>query len=145
MRLSDAFDGDSDSLELIVTDFNINCGLPQPLLKNCHYLNDYSILVGKFKEGIRLGLQRRNAISHAVKFCIEHGIMGNCLVEHVEEFFNMLALEWNMDDALQTRFNEGIESVALNMIRSGMIVDKIKELTQLSSERIQELARSLTK
>ena len=65
----------------------------------------------------------------------------------------MLALEWNMDDALQARFEEGyedghiegIESVARNMLRSGMNVDKIKELTQLSSERIQELARSLTK
>ena len=153
MRLSDAFDGDSDSLELVVTVFNINYSLSQPLLKNCHYLSDYSNLVGKVKEGIRLGLQRRDAISRAVKFCIEHGIMGNYLVEHSEEVFNMLALEWNMDDALQARFDEGyedghiegIESVARNMLRSGMNVDKIKELTQLSSERIQELARSLTK
>ena len=153
MRLSDAFNGDSDSLELVVTVFNINYSLSQPLLKNCHYLSDYSNLVGKVKEGIRLGLQRRDAISRAVKFCIEHGIMGNYLVEHSEEVFNMLALEWNMDDALQARFDEGyedghiegIESVARNMLRSGMNVDKIKELTQLSSERIQELARSLTK
>ena len=46
-------------------------------------------------------------------------------------------------------FEEGrekdFESVAINMLRSGMIVDKIKELTQLSSERIQKLPRSLTK
>ena len=154
MHLSDAFDGDSDSLELVVTVFNINYGLSsQPLLKNCHYLSDYSTLVGKVKEGIRLGLSRRDAISSAVKFCIEQGIMGNYLVEHSEEVFNMLALEWNMDDALQARFEEGyedghiegIESVALNMIRSGMNVDKIKELTQLSSERIQELANELIK
>ena len=157
MRLSDAFDGDSNSLELIVTAFNINYGLPQPLLKHCHYLNDYSTLVGKVKEGIRLGLSRRDAISRAVKFCLEHGIMGNYLVKHAEEVFNMLALEWNMDDALQARFdegyengrnegiNDGIESVAINMLRSGMNIDKIKELTQLSSERIQELANGLTK
>lgn len=81
MRLSDAFDGNSDSLELIVTSFNINHDLPQPLLKHCHYLSDYSTLVGKVKEGIRLGFTRRDAISRAVKFCLEHGIMGqqNCL------------------------------------------------------------------
>ncbi len=153
MRLSDAFDGDSNSLELIVTAFNINYGLPQPLLKHCHYLNDYSILVGKVKEGIKLGLPSRKAISRAVKFCLNNNIMGEYLVKHAEEVLNMLALEWNMDDALQARFDEGrdeginagIESVALNMIRSGMNVDKIKELTQLSSERIQELACSLTK
>lgn len=49
--------------------------------------------------------------------------MGDYLVKHSEEVFNMLALEWNMDDALQARFEEGreegIEFVALNMIRSG--------------------------
>ena len=153
MRLSDAFGGDSDSLELIVTAFNINYGLTQPLLKNCCYLNDYSTLVGKVKEGIKLGLSRRDAINRAVKFCLNNNIMGEYLVKHAEEVFNMLALEWNMDDALQARFDEGrdeginagIESVALNMLRSGMTIDKIQELTQLSFERIQELADSLVK
>ena len=38
-----------------------------------------------------------------------------------------------------------LESVAINMLRSGMTVDKIQELTHLSFERIQELARTLTK
>ena len=65
----------------------------------------------------------------------------------------MRNLEWNMDDALAARFEEGrdegikvgIESVAINMLRSGMAVDKIEELTQLSAERLQELARTLTK
>ena len=153
MRLSAAFGGDSDSLELIVIAFNINYGLTQPLLKNCCYLNDYSTLVGKVKEGIKLGLSRRDAINRAVKFCLNNNIMGEYLVKHAEEVFNMLALEWNMDDALQARFDEGrdeginagVESVALNMLRSGMTIDKIQELTQLSFERIQELASSLIK
>lgn len=65
----------------------------------------------------------------------------------------MLALEWNMDDALAARFeegreegrDEGIEAVAINMLRSGMTEEKIQELTQLSFERIQELAGSLIK
>ncbi|MBQ7456197.1 MAG: hypothetical protein IJS54_01095 [Desulfovibrio sp.] len=85
----------------------------------------------------------------------------------------MLTLEWNMDDALQARFDEnyelgyrkgyevgyrkgyevgyrkgfkiGIEFVTCNMLRSGMTFDKIQELTQLSLERIQELKDTLTK
>ena len=150
MRLSDAFDGDSDSLELVVTAFNINYGLPQPLLNHCHYLSDYSTLVGKVKEGIRLGLQRRDAISRAVKFCLDNGIMGDYLVENSKEVFNMLALEWNLDDALSARFEEGyedgrndaIESVAINMIRSGMLAEKIHEFTKLSLERIRELEKN---
>ena len=154
MRLSDAFGGDSNSLELIVTAFNINFGLPQPLLENCRYLFDYSTLVGKVKEGIRLGLSHRDAISRAVKFCLDNGIMGNYLVEHSEEVFNMLALEWNMDDALAARFEEGrnegrdeginvgIESVAINMLRRGKSLDDIHADTNLSLERIKELAKN---
>lgn len=53
MKLSEAFGGDDSSLELVVTAYNINYGVRQPLLTKCHYLNDYSILVGKVKEGIR--------------------------------------------------------------------------------------------
>ena len=148
MRLSDAFGGESSSLELTVTTYNINYGLGQPLLDECKYLADYSILVGKVKEGIRLGLSRRDAISRAVKFCLDNSIMGDYLVEHSEEVFNMLTLEWNMDDALQARFEDGVEdgisrgveSVALNMISMGMSFDKIQEATKLSIERIKELA-----
>ena len=147
MRLSDAFDGDSASLELVVTAFNINYGLPQPLLQHCRYLFDYSTLVGKVKEGIRLGLSRRDAIRRAVKFCLEHGIMGNYLVEHSEEVFNMLALEWNMDDALQARFEDGYEdgrneereSVAIKMLRKGKSFDEVHEFTDLPIERIKQL------
>ena len=144
MRLSDAFDGDSDSLELVVTAFNINHDLPQPLLQYCRYLSDYSTLVGKVKEGIQLGLSRRDAISRAVKFCLDHGIMGNYLVEHSEEVFNMLALEWNMDDALQARFDEGrtegTESVAIKLIRRGRPLDEIHEDTGLPLHRLEQLA-----
>ena len=148
MRLSDAFDGDSDSLELVVSAFNINFGLSQPLLQKCPYLSDYSTLVGKVKEGIRLGLSRRDAIRRAVKFCLDNGIMGNYLIEHSEEVFNMLALEWNMNDALQARFEDGYEdgrneereSVAIKLIRRGRPLDEIHEDTGLSLQRLEQLA-----
>ena len=67
----------------------------------------------------------------------------------------MLALEWNMDDALQARFedgykdgrnegiNIGIESVAFNLISMGMTVEKVQEATNLSRERVEEIARKL--
>ena len=144
MRLSDAFDGDSDSLELVVSAFNINFGLSQPLLQKCPYLSDYSTLVGKVKEGIRLGLSRRDAISRAVKFCLEHGIMGNYLIEHSEEVFNMLALEWNMNDALQARFedgrNEEREAVAIKLIHMGLNFTDIQKATDLPFQRLEQLA-----
>lgn len=135
MRLSDAFNADSDS--------------PQPLLEKCLYLHDYSTLVGKVKEGIRLGLSYRDAIGRAVKFCLDNGITGNFFVEPSKEVFNMLVLEWNLDDALQARFDEGrdeginvgIESVAIKMIRRGRPLDAIHEDTGLSFQRLQQLAK----
>ena len=152
IKLSDAFDGDDKILELIVTAYNINYGLNQPLLAKCNYLNDYSILVGKVKDGIRAGLARRDAIGTAVKFCIANGVMKGYLEEHSEEVFNMLALQWDKDSAIKASFddgfedglqvgrNNGIESVALNMLRRGKSFEDIQADTQLSLKRIEELA-----
>ena len=147
MRLSEAFDGDNCALELVVTSLNINYGLNQPLLEKCRYLHDYSTLVGKVKEELRLGLTRKEAISRAVKFCLDNGIMGNYLVENSMEVFNMLALQWEQDKAIRASYedgrDDGIESVALNLLTMGLTVEKIQEATKLSIERIKELAEKL--
>ena len=145
--LSDAFDGDNCALELVVTSLNINYGLNQPLLEKCRYLHDYSTLVGKVKEELRLGLTRKEAISRAVKFCLDNGIMGNYLLENSMEVFNMLALQWEQDKAIRASYedgrDDGIESVALNLLNMGLTVEKIQEATKLSMERIKELADKL--
>ncbi len=144
MRLSDAFGGDGSALELVVTALNINFGLPQPLLAKCWYLRDYSTLVGKVKEGIRAGLARKDAISCAVKFCLDNGLMKGYLEEKAKEVFNMLALQWEQDKAIRASYEDGrdngIESVALKMIRRGKSFDEIRQDTDLPLERIQKLA-----
>ena len=74
--------------------------------------------------------------------------MGNYLIEHAEEVFNMLALEWNMDDALQARFDEGRnegrdeerESVAIKMLRKGKSFEEVQEFTDLPIHRLEQLA-----
>lgn len=147
MRLSEAFGGDSSTLELVVVAYNINYGLNQPLLEKCRYLRDYSTLVGKVKEGLRLGLTRKEAISRAVKFCLDNGIMGNYLVENSKEVFNMLALQWEQDKAIRASYedgrDDGIESIALKMIRLGKPLEDILQITDLPIERIKKLADDL--
>ncbi len=144
MRLSDAFDGDNSMLELVVVALNINYGLEQPLLAKCQYLREYSILVGKVKEGIRAGLTRKDAISRAVKFCLDNGLMKGYLEEKSKEVFNMLALQWEQDKAIRASYedgrDDGIESVALKMIRRGKSFEEIRQDTDLPIERIQKLA-----
>ncbi len=109
MKLSDAFFGDQHFLELVVKSYNINQGLNQKLLKKCRYLNDYSTLVGKVKEGLQTGLTRRDSISNAVKFCLANKIMEGFLENHSEEVFNMLALQWDKDSAIKASFDDGYD------------------------------------
>lgn len=150
MRLSDAFGGDSSSLELTVTAYNINREVNSPLSGKCPYLRDYSTLVGEVKDGLAEGLSLRDAIIRAVKFCIDNGIMRDYLVEHSEEVFDMLALEWNLDDALVARFEDGEEcgrakereALAIKMLRKGKSFDEVHEFTELPFQRILELAKS---
>ena len=153
MLLSEAFGGDKSSLELVVTAYNINYGVQPPLLKKCGYLSDYSVLVWKVKEGILAGLSHHEAIRRAVKFCLDNGLMKGYLEKNSQEVFNMLALEWNMDDALQARFEDGFdegrsqgeilraEKIAIKMIHRGNSFDEIHELTDLPLQRIKELAQ----
>lgn len=149
MRLSEAFCGSDTALELVVTALNINYGVSQPLLAKCKYLREYSKLVGKVKEGIRAGLTRKEAISRAVKFCLDNGLMKGYLEEKSKEVFNMLALQWEQDKAIRASYEDGrddaIESVAVEMIQDGEPLDKIIKFTKLSVERIKKLTDKLNK
>ncbi len=70
----------------------------------------------------------------------------------------MLALEWNLDDAKQAWFEEGMEqgleqgleqgrsqereAVAVKLIRMGFQFDDVQKVTGLSLQHIQKLAKS---
>ena len=58
----------------------------------------------------------------------------------------MLVLEWNLDDALQARFDEGRneerESVAIKMLRKGKSFDEVREFTDLPLQRLEQLAKN---
>ena len=56
----------------------------------------------------------------------------------------MLALEWNMNDALQARFedgrNEEREAVAIKLIHMGLNFTDIQKATDLPFQRLEQLA-----
>lgn len=144
LKLSDAFNGDSSALELIVHSFNINLNFNSPLLQKCHYLHEYSTLIFYVKLGLSQNLSRRNSILYAIQRCIDKNIMKDYLLTKREEVFSMLDLQWNLEDAKQAwhdeGFEQGIESVALKMIQRGKSFDEIADFTNLSLEHIQKLA-----
>ena len=157
MRLSDSFDDVKPSVDLEVISYNINYELKSPLLTKCTFLNGYSTLVGKVKQGIAMGLSRRAAIIRAVKFCIEKGVMPGYLENHSEEVFSMIALEWDINEAQQAwredGFDEGMAQgmaqgkveVAVNLIRLGMDFNQIQAATNLPITKIEELAAQCKK
>ena len=195
MKLSDALGGDSSSLELIVTSYNINYGINQPLLDRCKYLNEYSTLVDKIKNGLSNGLNLSESMTKAINFCINNDIMKDYLQEKGKEVFSMFRMEWNIDEAMaawkeeameqgmaqgieqgmaqgieqgmaqgiergmaqgiEQGITQGIEKgrvegeiknsekIAYKMIRKGMPLETVQELTELPLKRIQEIANSL--
>ena len=99
MKLSDDFNDENPALELVVTSFNLNANLNQPLLQKCRELNDYSMIVGKVKQGLAAGLERRDAIRNAVNWCINNDVMSEYLSAKRNEVFTMLDWQWNIDEA----------------------------------------------
>lgn len=151
MKLSDAFSGDSSFLELIVYSFNINYGFGHPLLKQCNYLNDYSTLVGKVKEGCADGFERRIAIRAAVNWCIENNVMKDYLSAKKEEVFTMLDWQWDINEAKTVWQEEAraegalqnAEKIAIKMLRRGKSLEEISDDTELPIQRVKELAHSI--
>ena len=128
MLLSEAFGGDSHSLELRVVAYNINYGAGQPLLEKCSFLKDYCIFVSKVKEHLAVGMKHDEAIKNAVHYCLDHGIMKDYLEENAKEVFNMARLEWDIneakaawqDEAREEGQEEGARKNLLENIRSLM-------------------------
>ena len=69
------------------------------------------------------------------------------LEENSKEVFNMLALQWEQDKAIRASYedgrDEGIEAIALKMIRLGKSFEDIRQITDLPLERIKKLADDL--
>ena len=149
LKLSDAFSGDSSYMELFVHSFNINLNINADILHKCSYLHDYSTLIFYVKFGLSQKLSRRNnAIIQAIQRCIDENIIKDYLLNRREEFFSMLDLQWNLNDAKQAWFEEGHDnamvSVALDMLKDNEPLDKICKFTKLSAERTQQLAKNIS-
>jgi hypothetical protein len=168
LKLSDAFESGTElglpekgvpALELEVTVLNITMGRNEEIVKRCETLAAYSAFVGKVEEYEKGEAGREESIKKAIKYCIEHDILRDFLNENSSEVMNMLMTEWNWDDALAVRFEEGLEEgreqgreqgleqgreesleeVAKNALAQGLPVDVIKTITGLDAEIIKNL------
>lgn len=114
MKLSDAYleKTDAPMLELMVKVININLPVNHELLKQCRPLYEYSWFIQKIKEYLTSGYNRDEAITKTIEDCEREGIMVDFVREHGSEAVNMIYTQFNMDDALEVRYEEGFEDGA---------------------------------
>ena len=164
VNLSDAFERpdipglaekERPALELEVRVVNINQGRNGSLLEQSKTLSQYSVFIAKAREFEKVSGDRNEAVAQAVRYCRENDILKDFLEKHGTEVINMLLTEWNWDEALATRFQEGREEgieagvekgreegreeTARNALAQGFSVEVIQSITGLSLENIKSL------
>lgn len=111
LRLSDAFEDKSASadVELTVQMLNINHGHNSVLMEKCEVLKEYS----EFVDITRMYMSERKnageALSEAVEYCIENGILEKFLRENRAEVLGMLLEEFDVKKYERTLRSEGRE------------------------------------
>jgi hypothetical protein len=128
IRLSDSYGRDGPpglpergppELELTVTVYNINEGRNEALVRRSERLYGYSAFIAKVRElGEKTG-DKETAMKEAISYCIKHEILSGFLKENASEVINMLLTEWNWDDALEVRRQEGVEEGIAKGIEEG--------------------------
>jgi|GEM_PF-6733120 len=90
LHLSNAFGGDSHSMELSVQLYNINQGMNQKLKQKCLFLDHYSRFSNRLKANRRSGMSPNDAIQETLDYCKRNGIMADYLSRKTKEVFRML-------------------------------------------------------
>jgi predicted transposase/invertase (TIGR01784 family) len=160
MRLSDAFKNPCSlglpekgfpALELVVKVVNINEGRNKGIAERCKNLSEYSAFTAKARAFEKELGSREKAVKETVKYCQRHDILKEFLKLHAAEVLGMLMTEWNWDDALAVRYEEGLEQgweegeenkaleIARNALAKGLPTEVVVEITGLSQEEIEKL------
>lgn len=111
LKLSDSYIEKTTSpmLELIVKVININLPIGHDILEKCRPLYEYSWFIQKIRDYQAKGFDRDTAVTLTIKACEKEGIMVDFVREHGTEAVNMLFTQFNMEDALAVRYEEGVE------------------------------------
>jgi len=147
IRLSDLFEKTHDLgipekafplLELEVKVININEGRNVEILKRCKKLSEYSAFVAKRRSFYKELGKKDEAVTAAIKFCSNNGILKEFLEIHGREVLNMVITEWNTEDCIAVRSEEAREEgrverdkYFLELLDQGLSTEEIKQrLTQ---------------
>ena len=150
MRMSDAFEDEKRTLELVVTAFNINYVENRELLEKCHDLKCYSIFVDKVRKELASGKKLRQAVVAAIRYCKENDLLADYFAtKEQEEVFDMVNFKWDWNRAMEVRVAEAMEEgadaktteVVLNMLQEHEPYEKISRLASTPLENVRRIAK----
>ena len=75
LKLSDAFETQSDKLELTVHVYNLAYGMNDALKRKCLPIGEYSIFSNTYKHFRQQKIEIDHAVDAAIKYCLENNVM----------------------------------------------------------------------
>lgn len=147
LYLSDAFEipEERPSLELRVTQLNINKGYNEDLLNRCPALFEYVeyvSIVRKYQETQPL----EDAVGHAVDHCIKHNILKDFLLANKAEVVRMTLYEYDEElhkqtirkESYEDGFDDGFDNGFEDGFDNGQQNGKLLQLTELICRKLQK-------
>ena len=168
LKLSDAFPksdtGAIPALECTARVLNINYGHNEALQSTCKRLHDYSFFVAKVKEFIDADSSLEVAITAAIDYCIDEGILTDILTKCRAEVFDMLLTEYDakfhekcirkeeFEDGFAKGISQGISqgrndertSTVKRLILKNYPDNEIMEIANCSKEMIEQMRNELS-
>jgi len=149
LKLSDAFIENGIDLDLSAKVININYGKSGEILNKSSTLKEYSYFVKQVNDGREYGFTLEISIQTAIKNCIKKGILKEFLERNATEVVNMLYTEFNLEDALQVREEEGIskgrmegkKELLLHMLKK-MDIKTVSDVTGISMDDLGHILKN---
>ena len=145
LKLSDAYieKQEQPMLECVVKMININLPAGHEILEECRPLYEYSWFVQRLREYQEQRLGRDEAIRKAIGDCSREGIFAEFVREHGTEAMNMLFTQFNMEDALDVRYEEGVEDGYEKGVSAGIAQGKTAGMAEGAAREKAQAERQL--
>ena len=123
LKLSDAFETQSDKLELTVHVYNLADGMNDELKRKCLPIGEYSIFSNAYKHFRQQKMEIDHAVDAAIKYCLENNVMVDYLKNNQKEVIDMFGFEWNEKEEREALLEMGEER--------GRLEGKIESIKEL--------------
>ena len=123
LKLSDAFETQSDKLELTVHVYNLADGMNDELKRKCLPIGEYSIFSNAYKHFRQQKMEIDHAVDSAIKYCLENNVMVDYLKNNQKEVIDMFGFEWNEKEEREALLEIGEER--------GRLEGKIESIKEL--------------